>query len=64
MLRRIARFVLVLPLALGALEMLAAAGADAQEASPRTSPAATRRASSTKAALTWSMTPVSWKRAT
>jgi membrane-bound serine protease (ClpP class) len=38
-LRRIARFVLVLPLALGALEMLAASDAGAQDASPSASPA-------------------------
>ena len=37
MLRRIARFVLVLPLALGALEMVAATGARAQDASPAAS---------------------------
>ena len=39
MLRRLAPFVLLLPLALGALEVLAASGAAAQEASPRPSAA-------------------------
>ena len=39
MLRRLARLVLLLPLALGALEMLAATGAAAQEASPSASAA-------------------------
>ena len=37
MFRRLAPFVLLLPLALGALEMLAATGAAAQEASPSAS---------------------------